>query len=194
VRKTLASRDSYTGPVSAELLIPYLTVVIVLGVAGAEKLRKPEYTVLALGALSLPDSHLAVRVLGAFELVLSLLGFALLGTETAALVAACYAGFAIVIWRLMRSGAPLSSCGCLGSAEVPPSRFHLAFNLSAAAAAGLFAVDPGSLSLLWQSGPLLAVVAVVSLAGSSYLAHAFLQWLPVVWPVGSHREQDPSLA
>jgi methylamine utilization protein MauE len=182
------------GRVSAALLIPYLTLATVLGVAGVQKLREPLDTVQALHALRLPDSRAAVRILGGLELGLALVSLALLGAPTAVLVALCYFGFALVIWRLMRSGTPLSSCGCLGSAEVPPSYFHVAFNLSAAVLAGLFALDPASLSLLWEGGPVLAVVAVMSIGICSYLAHAFVQWLPVVWPVGRQEDQVPSLA
>ncbi|WP_432496880.1 MauE/DoxX family redox-associated membrane protein [Kineococcus gypseus] len=117
-------------------LLPHLAGCALLLVAGVAKLRRPDGTARALRAQHLPAGTGAVRLLGAGEVALALA--ALAGAPGAAwAVAAAYAGFtAFVVVALVRD-APLSSCGCFGEPDLPPTRTHVVVTaLLAAASAG----------------------------------------------------------
>jgi hypothetical protein len=110
---------------SAILLPTYLTAALLLGGAGLAKLRRPG-TVAA--ALSVPPS--AVRAASLVELAVAVLMVArpALGGPAGC---ALYLGFAALVLAQLRRGAT-RSCGCLGSAELPPSRLHVVANVALA--------------------------------------------------------------
>jgi len=120
---------------------PVLVLTALLALAGAFKLRRPAPTAGALRAMSLPSGLLAVRALGAFELVVGTASMLSANRALLALSAACYLAFAAFVAAALVSGAPVQSCGCFGQPDTPPSRIHLAFD--AVAAAVLIAATAG---------------------------------------------------
>ena len=65
-----------------------------------------------------------------------------------ALVAVSYALFAVVVAAALRSGKPISSCGCFGKVDTPPSALHVVLNVVAAGvAAGAVFVGASEINL-----------------------------------------------
>lgn len=113
---------------SAILLPGYLTAALLLGGAALAKLRRPEP---AATALSVPLA--AVRAASLVELAVALLMVArpALGGPAGC---ALYLFLAALLVAQLRRGSR-RSCGCLGSAELPPSRLHVAVNVTLACCA-----------------------------------------------------------
>jgi len=156
---------------------PYLVACGLLAVAGAAKALRPDATARALRAAGLRVPTTAVRAGGGVEAVL---GAAAAGTGApllAALVAASYVAFAGFIVLALWRGTPISSCGCFGKADTPPSPLHVALDVAAAATAAIVAQRaahslPRALAHQALGGaPLLVLVAVTGYL--AYLAFAF---------------------
>ncbi len=121
---------------------PLLVAAVLLMAAGAAKVLRPTGTVGALREAGIAVPPAAVRAVAAVEVVI---GALLLVTDVwpvRVAAAGSYLGFAgFVLWAL-RSGRPISSCGCFGVREIPPTPLHvllnaaLAVGLGAAAASG----------------------------------------------------------
>jgi len=83
----------------------------------------------------------------------------------------------------LRRGSPVSSCGCFGKADSPPTVFsHVVLNL--AAATGLLAAagsHPGTLALL-RHQPLAGIPLVGLSATVAYLAYLVMTALPTALP------------
>lgn len=121
---------------------PLYVAVGVLMVAGLVKAVSPSATATALRQIGWPSSPVVVRGLAIVELAAAVTAV-LTGSPLAwAAVAALYAGFAgFVLWSLGGDSA-LSSCGCFGREDTPPTAGHAAFNAAAAALAGLAVFEP----------------------------------------------------
>ena len=160
---------------SAVLSGPYLAAAGLLAVAGVEKAWHPTATARALDAVGLPASRAAVRLGGAFEAVLALSTLVVGGAALAAGVAVSYlllAGF--VLLALVRD-TPLSSCGCFGQVETPPTPGHLAVNLVAAAVAlAVAAGDRVTIATAVRGQPLRGVPFVMLTATVGYLVYLML--------------------
>lgn len=152
---------------------PYLAVCALLGVAGVAKAVRPGDTANALRA-----APALVRAGAIVEIAVAVAAFAAPGPVTGALVAASYIGFAVFVVLALRRGWALSSCGCFGRPDTPPTVAHAVLNAAAAASAVWWAVAwrggeaSSRLGQLffhqpWHGGPL-ALVTVV-LAGLAYL-------------------------
>src|SRR5262249_26684526 len=100
------------------------------------------------------------------------------GVLTGALVAVAYGLFAGFIIVALRRGWALTSCGCFGRPDNPPTIAHAVLNIGAAACAVWWAVAwPAGFGVShlvrlvfhepWHGGPLVLVSAVV--AGLAYL-------------------------
>ena len=100
------------------------------------------------------------------------------GPSPGALVAFAYAGFAVFVLVALRRGWALTSCGCFGRPDTPPTLTHVVLNAGAAVSAAWWAAAWGwgdglhRLGRLffhepWHGGPLALVIAV--LAGLAYL-------------------------
>ncbi len=134
---------------------PFYVISVVLAIAGAAKLRRPEPTVRALGTVGSP---ILVRLLGLGELAVAIAALSMGAQHVGWLVAGVYLVFAGWSW-IRRT----SSCGCFGSdAEV--GAVHIAAN-GASALVALVAVAtsvPGlyqALAANWATaGSLLAGV------------------------------------
>lgn len=159
---------------------PLYVAAILLILAAAPKLRIPDDTARALRSVGLPGSALLVRLLAAAELLVG--AYALLAGDrwSAALVAASYAGFTgFVVLARNRDGV-VSSCGCFGTPDTPPTRSHVVVTaLLALGAAGAALAPAGP---VWdladhpaQAVALLLLTAVC--VGFAYLALAVLPTL-----------------
>src|SRR5712691_8590554 len=121
---------------------PFFIASALLVVSGAAKLARPDPASRALTSAGLPGRRLTARALGAVEVAIGGACLAAPGPASATAMAALYAAFALFLVRLMTVGTPVSSCGCLGAAEVPPAILHVLLNVIAASAGVLAAVAP----------------------------------------------------
>lgn len=164
---------------------PYLAATVLLGAAGVAKTVRPGETANALRAAGLSGRRAGslVRVGAAGEVVLAVAAVVVPGVLTGALVAAVYTGFAVFVIVALRRGWALSSCGCFGRPDTPPTPVHAVLNVGAAVSAVWWAATwdigawgPGGgfgrLGQLlgsepWGGAPLVLLVVVVS--GLAYL-------------------------
>lgn len=166
------------------LLGAYYTSAVVVGIAGASKIRKPAVTARALQAVGLPHRRLYARLLGAFEVAVALAaliepspsGFALAGVYTA---------FGLITVYQLVGHSTVTSCGCFGDVETPPTPYHILFDAAAVALALIVtssSTTPAGLDDLITRHPALAASYLVALAAAAYLAVLSLSLLPIVGP------------
>src|SRR5436305_7407938 len=122
---------------------PFAIVTVVLALGGALKALDPVDTANALRALHLPSARVLVRAGGAVQLLVALGALVTGATMLAIVVALSYAVFAFVVAVALASGRPISSCGCFGKVDTPPSWVHVVVDVIAAgvATAAAFAAD-----------------------------------------------------
>jgi hypothetical protein len=160
---------------------PFAIAALVLAFGGALKVLEPADTANALRALRLPSGHVFVRVGGALELGIGLAALVTGATVLAALVGVSYIVFALVVLVALRSGRPISSCGCLGKVDTPPSWVHVAIDVVAAgvAIAAATAVDTQvALPEVLSSQPLAGVPFVLLLIVGVALVFVAFSALP----------------
>ena len=122
---------------------PFAAFALLLAIAGAAKALRPLNTSRALRAAGLPSSAGLVRLLGAGEAVLALVALAVAGPIPAALIALSYASFAAFVGYAKGRGLAISSCGCFGKPDTPPTSAHIVVNAGAALLATIAAIAPG---------------------------------------------------
>jgi hypothetical protein len=124
------------------LHIPVAAGALLLLLSGVQKVLRPLLTHRVLRIAGLPSHPSAVRVLGVIELAVGM-GTLLSGSWWwPAALGALYAAFAAFVVLALWRNAPLSSCGCFGAAETPPTPLHAGINAAIAAVALLAATDP----------------------------------------------------
>lgn len=158
---------------------PALALFGLLAIAGIFKLLSPGPTAGALRAARLPNSVLTVRALGVAELGVGVTGMALGSPVAAAAGAMFFGGFAWFVGYALRHRLPISSCGCLGTSDTPPTGLHLVFNLVATVfliACAMFPIGPwgGIGSASWDAALPFAVFVGVTV----YLFYALIAVLP----------------
>lgn len=108
-----------------------LALLALLALAGISKLLRPIPTVGALRLAGFPSSVLLVRCLGLTEVTVGVAGV-ITGSPVWALAAALlYGSFAFFVIYALNRRLPISSCGCFGATETPPSALHVIVNLTA---------------------------------------------------------------
>lgn len=122
---------------------PFAIAALLLVAGGALKAWRPHDTALAARGIRLPASEGAVRFSGAAEASLGVAGLLVVSAPVALLVAASYASFFAFVTLALVRRLPISSCGCFGKADTPPSFVHLGVNLGACVAAVAMAIDRG---------------------------------------------------
>jgi hypothetical protein len=163
------------------LAAPFYLAAGLLIASGIGKLAKPAPAVDALGAAGFPGGVVAVRLLGAVEVVAGAAALWRPGPVTASAVAGLYLGFALFLVRLIRRGGA-TTCGCVGSAEAPPSPLHVGLDLSAVAVAVAVTVWPvPALGSAVAASPMLGVPLVVGLAGAGVLLAITVVEVPRAW-------------
>lgn len=167
---------------------PYVAAATLLVVAGAPKVVKPGTTILALRSMRLPAAGWLVRLLGAVEVLIGTTAIAIGGRLLAALVAASYAGFAAFVATAMVRGGVVSSCGCFGKPDTPPTHLHMVMNVAAAALATAVAVDPlAGLGEVVADQPLAGLPFLTLTATCVWFAYLALTALPTLRPQAARR-------
>ena len=148
--------------------------------SGAAKLLRPEPSLDFLRVARLPSRRPAARTLGAVELAVGAACLLAPTPTSAALLAALYVGFAAVLAAALTGVVAVSSCGCFGAKETPPSRLHLATNVLGAAAGVALTVGPRLRGLLGvaASTPFRGLPVVVGLAAAGWLTVLAMTTLP----------------
>jgi len=162
---------------------PFLVAAVLLGLAAAAKLRNPAATGNALRAVGLPGSPVLVRAGAAVELAVAIGAVALGNRVLVALVAASYVGFAVFVVAALRRRVPLSSCGCFGRSDTPPSVIHVVLNFALAVPAGAVAfgaagAGAGGLGRILDGQPLLGIPFLALTATAVALAYVSMTLLP----------------
>ncbi len=160
---------------------PFAIATVVLALGGALKGFEPADTAHAMHALGLPGGRLFVRLGGMFEVVVAVGALVTGNPILAGVVAASYVVFAVVVTAALRTGRPISSCGCLGKIDTPPSAVHVAIDIAAAAAAaGAALAGAGRVALPDVLGdqPLLGLPFVLLVAVGVALVLLSLTTLP----------------
>jgi hypothetical protein len=165
------------------LAAPVLAAAALLVLAGAPKVVRPADTARALRSVGRPVPVVLVRLGGAAEAGLGVVALVAGGRVTSALVAASYLGFTGFVLLALRTGGVLSSCGCLGRPDTPPTRTHVIVTAGfALLAAGAAAGSPVGLTR-WSGvtpGDAVALIGyAVLLLGLAWVALAELPQLTV---------------
>jgi hypothetical protein len=157
--------------------------------SGGAKLLRPRSTVQALRATRLPAGPLAVRLLGAVEILAG--GICLIRPSTASALAlsGLYLGFAGFVLLALAAEQRPPSCGCFGTSDSPPSWLHVVADLVAAAAGFAVLGAPRVVLDVAARTPFLGVPFVVGLGLAAYLAALTLTTLPTMY--FSYRGREP---
>ena len=170
----------------AALAGPFIVTAALLGAGGALKVHRPAPTARALREMGLPASPALVRVGAAAEVAVAAGALVDGSRPFAALVAASYLGFTAFVLAALRRGVPLSSCGCFGVTDTPPTGVHVGLNLAAAAVAGVVAVGwaggGGLAEIAALDGSILRGTFVVLTAAATWFAYVALTLLPRLRP------------
>lgn len=133
---------------------------LLLIVTGVAKIIRPHDVAKALAAFGLPPMAIIGISIGVVEVGVgagALFSPVLLGVQ-----GALYAVFAAWVLMALRSNVPISSCGCLGRDDTPPTVSHIILNIVA------FALSLGAMAgetLSIGSGPEGVAQAMVVLVG-----------------------------
>ncbi len=162
---------------------PTLALFGLLALAGGMKVFSPDAASGALRAAGLPHGRVLVRGAGLVEVLIGVGGIVLGSSLMAFSAAAFYACFAWFVLHAMRHRLPVSSCGCFGSADTPPSLNHVIVNVGAVVMlsfAGFFPIGPWS--GIDQLTPGLAVAFIAFTAITIYILYGILAVLPLLRP------------
>jgi Methylamine utilisation protein MauE len=169
-----------------EVLIgPLAIAALVLGLAGAAKLRSPDPAARAALAIGLPSRRWLVRALALVELALAAWSLVAPGALPAALLAAVYAGFAGIAAVLARRQ---SACGCFGTEDAPATAAHWLLSvLLAVACAASARWTPHGLLWVLTHHPAVSGVLAIAVAGVAYALVVVYSQLPAAWSAWSGR-------
>jgi hypothetical protein len=156
----------------------YLISALLL-VSGGSKLSDPGPTRGALRAAGLPSAKIVVYLLAMIEIVIGGWSIAFGGDPAGWGVAGLYLGFlGFVLYARVRH-LPLSSCGCFGKADTPPTLIHLTVNLLAAGFGFWAALAPARpLIEVLRGQPLAGVPYLLFVGAGTYLLYLVLAELP----------------
>jgi hypothetical protein len=160
-----------------ELIGIFFIACSLLVLAGVAKAVRPDDTARALvlllpgrisRVLSFSLTRRATRIGALIEAALGACALVFPRPVTAALVAVSYTLFLITVVYAWRRGGPLSTCGCFGRPDTPPTALHLVLNVIFVATAVSVAVRPPHFTALssllenqpWDGAPLLLASGV----------------------------------
>ena len=160
----------------------YAAGSLLLVFAGIAKLLYPRPAADLMGAFGFPAGAWFARLAGGTELALGVIVLSAGGPWPAMAAAGVYFLFALVALVALSRG--LSSCGCFGQVDSPPSAIHVIGNLFFATVSTLVAGADGS-PLVWVGnavdqpvGRVALVLAVCVLAGMVLVSFtAVPEWL-----------------
>ena len=169
---------------------PVGACALLLALGGATKVWRPDNTVRALRTLRVPAGSVSVRVLALAEMALGLAVVVLGGPLPALLMAVSYLGFTGFVVLAMVRKAPLSSCGCFGTPDTPPTVTHILVTLAAAGVSAVAVARPVDPLLAGLGSQPLAGVPFVVLTGCCvWLAYTALAVLPRTTSYIGRRDQ-----
>ena len=149
---------------------PLFAAALLLAGSGLLKVARPTSAAHALRAAGLPGSGTTGRLLGGAEVLVAIGTLAFGGRLTAALVGACYLGFAGFVLRVRATAGDRAGCGCFGAEEAPATPLHVVVNVVLAVASALAVFRP--------TRGLVSVMAHTPLAGVPFLGFTLvLAWL-----------------
>jgi hypothetical protein len=158
---------------------PFSIACVLLAVGGVLKAVRPLDTAGALRAMQLPSAQWLVRAVGTAEALIAVGALATGWWFLALLVAASYLAFALFVIGALRAGKPLSSCGCFGKVDTPPTMVHVVIDLAAAGVATAVAVAPDTaLPDVLANQPLAGVPFVLLVLIGVYLVFLAFTALP----------------
>jgi hypothetical protein len=135
-------------------------------------------TARALYAAGLPAGFKLVRALGFSEVVVAIWALSgPLGVPTTAAywaIAALYASFGSFVAYALIFDKPLTTCGCVGSNDLPPTWFHAAIDLLVAASAAVAAAQGTPALRLFGESPLLSAIWLTNVLTCAVLIHYVL--------------------
>ena len=158
----------------------FLSAALLL-VSGGAKLANPAPTSGALRVAGLVSSSRVVYTLAVAEIATgaaSLLGGGAWGGWASAIL---YGAFGMFVAFALRRRVPISSCGCFGKVDTPPSVVHLLLNV-AGLGGGVWAAltsAPSLISVLREQ-PLAGLLYLGFLVAGTYAAYLLLTALPVL--------------
>ena len=145
----------------------FLAAAGLLVLAGLQKAADPQPLVRALGSVGLRVPAIAVRGFAVVEVVI---GTASVVTGNGWAVAASYLVFTGFVVVAKLKGGVLSSCGCFGKQDVPPTWLHA--GVTAGLALGAVGGNASAVNLA-------VLAAAVAVAATAYLAMALLPLVQV---------------
>lgn len=161
----------------------FLIAAGLLIVSGGSKLIDPAPTLGALEASGLPHGPWTAPAIGVAEAGAGILG-AVYGGPFALAMAAVYAAFAVFVgWALARR-IPISSCGCFGRPDTPPTKGHLVFNVVSVGVASAVAVSRVTPVDVLADQPLGGIPYLAFVAIGVYVVYLLLAELPVTLSSG----------
>ncbi len=166
---------------------PYLAACLLLVLAGAPKMRDPIPLMRAIRTVGPYVTRRQAQTIAGAEIVVGVFGAMLPGRVTAGLVALAYAAFTGFVVLALARGGVLSSCGCFGKADTPPSRTHVVVTSGLALAAAVVALRPAGAWGPYAAGardgaPTSDLAVVIGGAGLAFLIWQILSVLPSVTP------------
>lgn len=176
---------------SAILAPPLTAAALLLAVAGVGKIRRPRPTAQALATADLPHRDQLVRTLGVLELIAGAGAAATTFWPFRVAVAVCYLVFAAFLSYVLARGIRLDSCGCAGSQDIPPTRFHVVLDGIAVlvAVASVTSATP-SLPRVLAGLKLYAAPYIAGTFALAYLLYVAAAFLPRV--VHAHEHVEPT--
>lgn len=159
---------------------PAVASAILLAFGGALKVLRPANTAHALRGLRLPAAPFGVRLLALAELAVGVGALAGGGRRAWLLVAGAYLGFACFVVLAMWRGGAVSSCGCFGAPDTPPTLVHVLVTISASAVAcaTAFGHPPGPLPDALADMPLRGLPFLLVTGCCVWFAYAAVAVLP----------------
>lgn len=168
-------------PPMVALAGPYFIFATLLVVSGVPKLSNPAATTRALEGLGLPRKRWFGQAVGLVEIFVGIAAISVGGRFPAAAMAVLYLGFAGFILYGLRS-SKVSSCGCFGEGDTPPSRLHLGIDVAAAGVATVLVARPiGDITAIMTEVPWAGVPLLILIVIGTWLALMVLTLLPAVF-------------
>ncbi len=164
----------------------FVAAMALLAIAGFAKVWEPITTAGALRAAGLPSSLGIVRGLGIAEIATGTFGIVFGGSAVALIGVGFYSAFAVFVWYAIRNELPISSCGCLGASETPPSAIHIAVNVAIVGVLLVAVASPLDPFGQLVAAPLGESLLMLGFAAVTvYLLYALVTVLPRQSPRGS---------
>lgn len=159
---------------------PLVAAAVLLVLAAVPKIGYPDDTARALRSTGLPGTTTLVRGLAVAELAIGAYALLIGDRFSAILVAASYLGFSgFVLLARSRKGV-VSSCGCFGKSDTPPTIAHVVVTTLLAGGAGGAAIAPIGSVFGLADEPARAVALLLLTGICVALAYLALAVLPTV--------------